>query len=169
MSPQVVHHISFRPETKPAFLGACEWTCVKMNEHVSLQVLLFREGLVAVGDGALERLRSKMHVHVSPVSVESTERLLALGAGVLVGGLFLIFLHSLDAVEIFRHGLIFVRASLLLGVDFVVVVHGLIDLRKPVLILLLLTNRRKITGVKQRVGLFHYVFIYLNYLIDLPY
>ena len=137
----MIHHITLSPETKPAFLRACEGTRVKMNEHVSLQVLLFREGLVAVGDRALEGLRSKMHVHVSPVSVETTERLLALRTGVLARGLLLVFHLFLDAVEVSRRGLIFDRARRLLGVDFVVVIHGLIDLRKPVLVLLLLGNR----------------------------
>ena len=74
----MVHHVAFGSETKPAFLRASERTCVKVNEHVGLQILFFREGLVAVRHWTLEGLSAKVHVHVSPVSVKSSERFLTL-------------------------------------------------------------------------------------------
>ena len=41
VSSQVVHHVTFCPETKPAFLGAFKGTGIDMNEHMRLQVLFF--------------------------------------------------------------------------------------------------------------------------------
>ena len=103
MSSQVIHHISFCPKTKPAFLRAGKRTRIKMDEHVGLQVLFFREGLVAVGHRTLERLSSEVHVHMSSVPIKSSKRFLTLITSVLACCLFLrcAFLLSGDIVEIF--------------------------------------------------------------------
>jgi hypothetical protein len=69
----MIHHISFCPEAKPAFLRAGERTRIQVDEHVRLQVLLFREGFLAAIHGALERLSSEMHVHMGSVSVKPSE------------------------------------------------------------------------------------------------
>ena len=69
----VVLHVSLGSEAKAASQRTREWAFIAVDEHVSLQILLLRKGLITLQ--TLERLGASMDVHVSSIAIQSMELL----------------------------------------------------------------------------------------------
>ena len=146
VSPEMIHHVAFGSEAQPALLRAGEWSWVEVNQHVSFQILFLRERFIAVRNRTLERLSAEMHVHMSPVSIQSPKWLVTLLACVFADRFFLsaswFGLLVLNLTKLTVRLILFGQG--IYRLRFVWLLFFRVQLGKPLMIFLLLIERRKI-------------------------